>query len=427
MSWHFSRALEEAFSEAGYSDGAPSAQLSGTPTHGTFWSPGKTTDVLSRSRSGMTYRPSTDTHGEAVLTWCLADSLVRTSAPQEKAQASPEPGAACGRIWHASLAKYDPDSSSWKTHQCLLLGDLEPFSGTWPRWGMMRNGECWELLTPAHRISESASGLWPTPNVPNGGRSIKHVTDWRGKSAYHNGKKVQVGLESVIRMWATPQARDFRTGQQSRWENPERTRNLNDQIGGQLNPTWVEKMMGWPQEWTDVKPMIDFQMISWLMGFHECEDKRTTEVMRVLRNSNAAQSFQREAGRPISIQEAKVLLTIMCKHKIGSDQAWLLMEGAEASAGEVRSLRIQAGAASSSCRSGHKEQSTGEHSDFMQALPRFLAHDGKEAWASGGWEDAIPRTSVGITARVDRLRCIGNGQVPAVAALAWRKLNSLIP
>jgi hypothetical protein len=28
---------------------------------------------------------------------------------------------------------------------------------------------------------------------------------------------------------------------------------------------------------------------------------------------------------------------------------------------------------------------------------------------------------------VDRLRCIGNGQVPAVAALAWRKLNSLTP
>jgi hypothetical protein len=51
--------------------------------------------------------------------------------------------------------------------------------------------------------------------------------------------------------FATPQARDFRTGQQSRWENPRKTRNLNDQIGGKLNPMWVEWLMGWPLGWTD--------------------------------------------------------------------------------------------------------------------------------------------------------------------------------
>jgi hypothetical protein len=28
-----------------------------------------------------------------------------------------------------------------------------------------------------------------------------------------------------------------------------------------------------------------------------------------------------------------------------------------------------------------------------------------------------------VAARVDRLRCIGNGQVPAVAALAWKILT----
>jgi DNA (cytosine-5)-methyltransferase 1 len=29
----------------------------------------------------------------------------------------------------------------------------------------------------------------------------------------------------------------------------------------------------------------------------------------------------------------------------------------------------------------------------------------------------------GVAARVDRLRCLGNGQVPGVAALAWRVLG----
>jgi DNA (cytosine-5)-methyltransferase 1 len=48
----------------------------------------------------------------------------------------------------------------------------------------------------------------------------------------------------------------------------------------------------------------------------------------------------------------------------------------------------------------------------------------------GDWWDSEPnmdRVAYGVAARVDRLRCIGNGQVPAVAALAWRKLNSMIP
>lgn len=30
---------------------------------------------------------------------------------------------------------------------------------------------------------------------------------------------------------------------------------LNEQIGGMLNPTWVERLMGWPLGWTDLKPL----------------------------------------------------------------------------------------------------------------------------------------------------------------------------
>ncbi len=44
----------------------------------------------------------------------------------------------------------------------------------------------------------------------------------------------------------------------------------------------------------------------------------------------------------------------------------------------------------------------------------------------GGWWESEPdvgRVADGVAARVDRLRCIGNGQVPGVAALAWRMLT----
>lgn len=146
--------------------------------------------------------------------------------------------------------------------------------------------------------------------------------------------------------------------------------------------------------------------------------------MRVLRNSNGAQNFQRKAGRPIGIQEAEILLSLMFQHEIGSDEAWLLMEGAEAPQGEVRGVRLQAGAASSPRRSGYTEQPAGEHPDAMQALPRLLAYDGEAAWKDQSWENAVPRVAHVVAARVDRLRCIGNGQVPAVAAIAWNLLRN---
>lgn len=41
-------------------------------------------------------------------------------------------------------------------------------------------------------------------------------------------------------------------------------------------------------------------------------------------------------------------------------------------------------------------------------------------WAT---EPDVGRVAHGVAARVDRLRCIGNGQVPAVAQLAWETLN----
>jgi hypothetical protein len=40
-----------------------------------------------------------------------------------------------------------------------------------------------------------------------------------------------------------------------------------------------------------------------------------------------------------------------------------------------------------------------------------------------GWEDDTPRLAIGVKSRVNRLRCIGNGQVPAAAAMAWRILT----
>ena len=51
----------------------------------------------------------------------------------------------------------------------------------------------------------------------------------------------------------------------------------------------------------------------------------------------------------------------------------------------------------------------------------------QEPDGGGGWwatEPEVGRVAHGVAARVDRLRCLGNGQVPAVVPLAWNLLKS---
>jgi len=162
MSWLLSRALitacenspsslepEAASSADTSSAGEPSAQLNVMPSPQPFWRNDKTMDVCSRSPFGLTWRPLTAAHGEALLTSFREGFRVPTSpalarAPASKAQ-NPASGARCGEL----LAKFDPSTSSWKTPQCSLFEDLEPFSEIWPRWGTMRNGVCYRLPTPS--------------------------------------------------------------------------------------------------------------------------------------------------------------------------------------------------------------------------------------------------------------------------------------
>ncbi len=58
---------------------------------------------------------------------------------------------------------YDRRSSFWRTCQASLVPDLEQFSGTWPRSGLMRNGVAYLHPRPASPIDGTGSALLPTP------------------------------------------------------------------------------------------------------------------------------------------------------------------------------------------------------------------------------------------------------------------------
>lgn len=95
----------------------------------------------------------------------------------------------------------------------------------------------------------AAVRLWPTPRANEYKDVLRSVPPSRQKDP---GKCNLTQAVAMDQMLATPCARDYRTGKRKRYENKARANNLNDQIGGQLNPMWVEWLMGFPPGWTDL-------------------------------------------------------------------------------------------------------------------------------------------------------------------------------
>lgn len=185
-----------------------------------------------------------------------AGSPARTSATLAGRLALRVSEAVYGQSMPASLANYDPVSSSWRTSQRCLVEGWTVFSETWPRSGMMRSGIAYQLAPLAPLISGTGSGLWPTP-------SAHFITASSTAHAAHRAASMSRGLPlaEMVRLWPTPSAGDDRD--RGNLSTPAIQRRMakgkqlnlsmvvSDQSGA-LNPTWVEKLMGFPTGWTDM-------------------------------------------------------------------------------------------------------------------------------------------------------------------------------
>jgi len=228
-----------------------------------------------------------------------ADFHAKTSPLLEKEQELKESDQECGERWQGLLARYDPNTHSLRTVQCSLIEDLEQSLQTWPKWGLMQDGVCWEQPTLVPRIKETVYGfLLPTPTASDGttgsviGKNDNFYTTKTGmpRKINQNGKDGSVGLGRLVQMWPTPRSCSAMAATitpESAW-NPARNPNLEtivgrtmwptptahnaketnapsesnrntptlaSQDGGKLNPIFVEWLMGWPLGWTDLKPL----------------------------------------------------------------------------------------------------------------------------------------------------------------------------
>jgi len=260
MSFIFSRALVEASLQVNCSDVDAYAPLSLIPTPKPSLSLGKTMAPFLHSRFGMTFEPLTEDLGTELLTSWLAGFRARTSVQQEPAMALTASEADSGQKWRASFAKYDPAESKWRTPQCSLLGDFPEFSETWPRWGSMRNGVSYLRPTLALPTFGNESGLWPTPTV---------CGNYNRPGASANSG---MGLASAVKLWPTPCASASKGSSPAALVRKDGKSRSNDRIdhavmasdGGQLNPEWVEWLMGWPIGHTALKPLETARYQEWL-------------------------------------------------------------------------------------------------------------------------------------------------------------------
>ena len=220
--------------------------------------------------------------GEDELTSWLGGFPVRTSALQEKVLESTESDQDSGERWQGSWARFDRNTSSWKTAQLSLTEDLELSSVTWPRSGLMLRGECYPLLNSVPRICASESGfsgtgeIFSTPCAMNAspfkggmaptpdGATFHHTPTTHGLDGGSNSRKA-----IAQRTYRTPTENDgFKWGNQTQEEREAKGQQvmLSHQTGahGRLNPEFVEFLMGWPIGHTGLEPVAMGKYREWL-------------------------------------------------------------------------------------------------------------------------------------------------------------------
>lgn len=142
------------------------------------------------------------------------------------------------------FAAYDPGTRSWKTSRVSLLGESETYSATWPRSGTTRSGTAFPLSPSAPLIDVIGSSWLPTPTArlgdPKRGLPSPALAQRRRASGRRN-------LDDAV-MWPTPTVNVNR----NRASYPSSGGDgLQTAVGGALNPTWVEWLMGFPPGWTE--------------------------------------------------------------------------------------------------------------------------------------------------------------------------------
>jgi hypothetical protein len=115
------------------------------------------------------------------------------------------------------------------------------------------------------RPSYQTAKHWPTPRAANPGSR----PNGKGGKILAEEVAIAEGMRERGQTFATPKSRDWK-GQSQRGIHapgdalPNMDRGDGKPVGGSLNPTWVEWLMGWPLGWTDCAASATDRFQQWL-------------------------------------------------------------------------------------------------------------------------------------------------------------------
>lgn len=168
------------------------------------------------SDDGMTCEPSLPLEsGESMLSVEGSHAKTFQTPGGERGLMAKEAG--CGLIMRGLFASFDRELLLWKTSQLCLFGGSIEFSASWPRAGMMQNGNAYQRPSLVPLIVATEYSWLPTMRV-----SMAHGAT--RKMALHRLSDMR------IEDWC------FLKSQRD---------------DGIPNPTWIEWLGGFPEGWTD--------------------------------------------------------------------------------------------------------------------------------------------------------------------------------
>lgn len=175
----------------------------------------------------------------------------------------------CGQQSSTSSELFDPTESSSRMSPATCRSASIEYFKTWRDAVTAVRADCLRRRKSAHHTdaSESSSSGWPTP-TSTANQTAPSMRKHPGCRAFWPTPRASTGgadpetratgknLQNAVASWPTPMARDHKDGDGTA-DVP-----TNGHLGraaprdptshpGQLNPDWVEMLMGFPIGWTD--------------------------------------------------------------------------------------------------------------------------------------------------------------------------------
>jgi len=398
MSWHCSQALVAEFSALNCLDGESCAQLKSTRTAERSYFDDRKKASSKRSRYGTILEPLMVVRG--IGKWM---SLLEASpaSPSRLLDSNGEQTTSgiCGPTPFALLEKSDQGGVSWRTCQlCLLQDTLEQFSEIWPRAAMMRDGKCYRQPKLELPISEIGSGLWPSPKALEVDETVEQ---WEIRRQNPKAKMMGPSLTVAAKQWPSPRYSEHKGCGPHGSKSQEYMRDKN-YLCAEVSEVEAKRIFPTPRS----RDAGDWVMNKARQGIKP-EDTLTgvaCDLEGVDKFASNGSKGQLNPDWVCWLMNWPIGWTSLKPFEWGnwpSDDWWSVDPADSESNKQWPSPRAGNPGSRPNMKGG-----------------KILAEEAKKTPSQG----TIPRVATGIPNRVDRLKALGNGQVPLCVKVAWEIL-----